>query len=90
MTADEVTKRQLVEWANKVRRARRLRGWSQAELAEVSGVAKRTIASVESPNEHHAPTWRTLVSLAEAFDADPATFFRGAKLPRKYTDGRPK
>lgn len=52
--------------ANRVRLEREARGWSQAELAERSGVAKATISKLE--RGEMSPTAVTLVRLAGAFD----------------------
>lgn len=52
--------------ARRVRIEREVRGWSQAELAERSGVAKATISKIE--REEMSPTAVILVRLAGAFD----------------------
>jgi transcriptional regulator with XRE-family HTH domain len=51
--------------ARRVRLERDARGWSQAELAERSGVAKATISKIE--REAVSPTAVILVRLASAF-----------------------
>jgi transcriptional regulator with XRE-family HTH domain len=52
--------------ARRVRLERSVRGWSLADLAERSGVAKATISKIE--REEMSPTAVTLVRLAGAFD----------------------
>lgn len=50
--------------ADAVRRARRLRGWSQRELAARAGVSAGTVAWVEGGGT--APTWVTMDRLCLA------------------------
>src|SRR5882757_9462683 len=52
--------------ARRIRLERSARGWSLADLAESSGVAKATISKIE--REEMSPTAVTLVRLAAAFD----------------------
>ena len=52
--------------ARRIRLERSVRGWSLADLAESSGVAKATISKIE--REEISPTAVTLVRLAAAFD----------------------
>ena len=52
--------------ARRLKLERDARGWSLAELAERSGVAKATISKIE--REEMSPTAVTLVRLAGAFD----------------------
>jgi transcriptional regulator with XRE-family HTH domain len=55
----------------KVKRLRRGKAWTQAQLARESGVGQSTVAQIESgarPNPHPS----TLGKLAEALDVSPA------------------
>ncbi len=52
--------------ARRIRLERDARGWSMADLAERSGVAKATISKIE--REEMSPTAVTLLRLAGAFD----------------------
>lgn len=52
--------------ARRLRLEREMRGWSLADLAERSGVAKATISKIE--REEASPTAVVLVRLAGAFD----------------------
>jgi len=52
--------------ARRIRLERSARGWSLADLAKSSGVAKATISKIE--REEMSPTAVTLVRLAAAFD----------------------
>jgi len=50
-----------------LRRVRKMRGMSQAELAKRVGMRQPAITRLE--NGHHVPTWRTLSKVADALDA---------------------
>jgi transcriptional regulator with XRE-family HTH domain len=52
--------------AQRIRLEREARGWSMADLADRSGVAKATISKIE--REEMSPTAVTLLRLAGAFD----------------------
>ena len=58
--------------AERIRLERRARGWSLADLAERSGVAKATISRIE--NAGASPTAVILMKLAGAFDLTLAGF----------------
>lgn len=47
---------------------RKLRGYTQEELAERVGVSTTFIGMVEAPNLYKAPSLRTLYSIAEALE----------------------
>jgi transcriptional regulator with XRE-family HTH domain len=53
--------------AKNVRRLRRLRGWSQTDLAKQSGVAQTVISYLERPQDK-SPTLDTLQAVADALD----------------------
>jgi transcriptional regulator with XRE-family HTH domain len=57
------------------RAARALLGWSQSHLAEVSGVATKTIADFE--REERVPYERTLNDIREAFEIATIEFTNG-------------
>ena len=57
------------------RAARALLNWSQADLAQASGVATKTIADFE--REERTPYDRTLAELREAFDIAAVEFTNG-------------
>jgi len=61
--------------AAQCRAARALLGWSQAQLAEVSGVATKTIADFE--REERVPYDRTLKDIHEAFEIAAIEFTNG-------------
>lgn len=71
--------------ARRVRLERDARGWSQADLAERSGVSKATVSKIE--REEMSPTAVILVRLASAFDLTLAGLLlraegEGARLSR--------
>jgi transcriptional regulator with XRE-family HTH domain len=55
--------------SSEVRRLRRRRSWTQADLAAVSGVTQRTISAVET--SEHPVASLTVARIAEAFDSTP-------------------
>lgn len=60
--------RQLIQLGSTIRVARSERGWSQAELAERSGIAQSDISKVEKATLPQGPTAMTLCRLAAALD----------------------
>nr|WP_202944249.1 helix-turn-helix domain-containing protein [Cellvibrio japonicus] len=58
-----------------VRKLRLQRGWSQEQLAELTGLSIRTIQRIERGSK---PGLETIKSLASVFEVDPATFESGA------------
>ena len=63
--------------AERIRLERRARGWSLAQLAERSGVAKAAIHRIE--NGRASPTAVVLIKLATAFELTLAGFFARAE-----------
>jgi transcriptional regulator with XRE-family HTH domain len=59
------------------RAARGLLGWSQAQLAEASKVATKTIADFE--RESRTPYDRTLADVRRAFEAAGVSFTNGGE-----------
>jgi transcriptional regulator with XRE-family HTH domain len=71
---------------DELRRLRKLKGLSQVELAERSGVSAYTITEIETG--HREPRPSTLRKLASALDAEVADFFPKAQAPsRNPRDG---
>ena len=52
-----------------LKKYRQMKGWSQKELAEKSGVSERTIGYIE--NGIVSPTLKTLQALANGLDVSP-------------------
>ena len=51
---------------------RKLKGYSQADLAAKSNLSRQTIALIESPNACPAFTIETLLKIADALEVSPA------------------
>ena len=64
---------------DRLRSSRQRKVWSQSELSDRSGVAKVTIARIESGWSGKRPYPRTLRQLAEALGVDPAWLRDGAE-----------
>lgn len=56
------------------KRLRRLKGWSQEELAHQSGLHRTYVSGVERGVRN--PTVTVLAELAKALDASPGEFFK--------------
>ncbi len=66
--------------AERIKAERRLKGWSQKDLAEESGVNQDTISGVESGR--HEPRPSTLRKLAAALGVEVADFFKEPAFPK--------
>lgn len=51
---------------------RKLKGYSQDDLAVKVGISRQTLTSIESPNVVQSFSIETLLKIADALDADPA------------------
>jgi transcriptional regulator with XRE-family HTH domain len=65
---------------------RERRGWTQ-QLAERAGIARATVADLEQ--QRYAPTWPTVVALAEALGADCRAFLEAPAAAPEPKRGRP-
>jgi putative transcriptional regulator len=63
----------LAELGNRLREARGTKGWTQAQLAEVIGVSRKTINTFE--NGVFVPSTVLAVKLASALEASVETLF---------------
>jgi transcriptional regulator with XRE-family HTH domain len=63
---DTIVDKQAARLASRIKLEREARGWSQADLAEHSGVAKATISKIE--RQDMSPSAGILVRIAAAFD----------------------
>jgi transcriptional regulator with XRE-family HTH domain len=61
-----------------IRELRELRGWTQAELADRTGIPYGTIKHYEQAS--HAPPIKRLREIGKAFDADAASLLKDAGL----------
>lgn len=62
---------------------RRMRGMSQEELAEKSGVSRSCISALEAPNYVRAISLEVLFNLADALGVNPADLLYLAESPDK-------
>ena len=51
---------------------RKLKGYSQDDLAVKVGISRQTLTSIESPNVVQSFSIETLLKIADALDVDPA------------------
>ncbi len=65
---------------DELKRLRRLRGLTQQELAERSGVSQYTITEIETGRREPRPS--TLRKLARALDVEVSDFFEGSEGPK--------
>jgi transcriptional regulator with XRE-family HTH domain len=86
MSADDLS--QLPIFAAQIRAARGLLNWSQAELSERSGVARRTITHIE--NETRDVQAGTRADIVETFERFGVRLESGAQSITVTLDRRPK
>jgi len=67
--------------ADRIREARRLAGWTQAQAAEALGVHRGTLGHWER-GEGHRPTSANLERLSAAFDVNYEWLATGRGIPR--------
>lgn len=60
---------------------RRLRGYSQAELAEKLDLSEGYMGHIEAQNVDKEPSLQVLFRIAEALDVPAYKFFMDAKMP---------
>lgn len=51
---------------------RKLKGYSQEDLATKAGISRQTLGTIESPNVVQSFSIETLLKLADALEVDPA------------------
>lgn len=87
-----VFKRAIVLLGRRVRELRHQRGWSYADLSEMSGITVRQLVRLENQPETQNPTFATLTSVAEALGVDPHELLvpaRSGVQPKRTTDEAP-
>ena len=62
-------KSSIQHFSQKVKEFRKLRGLTQANLAEAAAVDRKTISRIE--NSAYSPSLTSLFAIAEALDVDP-------------------
>ena len=75
-------------FAGRLRELRVERGWTQHQLAQRARVAKATVADLEQ--ERYAPTWPTVVALADALGVDCGAFRTEPAARPPAGRGRPR
>ncbi|MGE3278111.1 MAG: helix-turn-helix transcriptional regulator [Vicinamibacterales bacterium] len=65
----------LWELSDVIRKLRKQRGWSQADLAERAGVHKTTVIALESPGTKETPKLETVQKVAAALDVTQAVLW---------------
>ena len=65
----ENRKSSIQHFSQKVKEFRKLRGLTQANLAEAAAVDRKTISRIE--NSAYSPSLTSLFAIAEALDVDP-------------------
>lgn len=63
----------------KIQKLREQHGWTQADLAEVSGLSRSYIAGIESKNVDKSPSMEAFLKLAKAFNVRIGELFDDAK-----------
>ena len=63
----------------KIQKLREQHGWTQADLAEVSGLSRSYIAGIESKNVGKSPSMEAFLKLAKAFNVRIGELFDDAK-----------
>jgi|LGVE01.1.fsa_nt_gb transcriptional regulator with XRE-family HTH domain len=69
-----------------IRKLRLNRGWSQEQLAEISGVSTRTIQRIERGKK---ASLETLKCLAAVFETEPDKLQQDTDMPAQTTDNTP-
>lgn len=54
---------------------RKLRGYTQEELAEISGISRSHISAIEAPNIIHNVSLEVIFNIADALETDPYKLF---------------
>lgn len=69
---------------------RRLRGYSQEELAENAGISRSTLSLIEAPGVAHGFSLEMFFNLADALEVDPADLINAAVFPDKILSNTKK
>lgn len=68
---------------------RRIRGYSQEELAERAGISRSSLSLIEAPGIAHSFSLEIFFNLADALEIDPADLINAAVFPDKImTSGK--
>src|SRR5437879_6291899 len=75
-------------FAARLKELRGAAGWTQQQLADCAGLSKGGIADLEQGR--YAPTWPTVVALAEALGVDCRAFLEEPAAAVEPRRGRPR
>ncbi len=84
---DSETKHRLEGVAMRLKELRRLKGWSQADLAKNAGVSTGTIAWLET--RKHEPQPRTMRKIAAGLGVEVADLYPETSFPKAEAPGTP-
>lgn len=59
-----------------IKRARLLKGLTQSELSEITGISQSYISKLEKPYFVHSPTITQVITISKALDIDPVSLAR--------------
>lgn len=59
-----------------IKRARLLKGFTQYQLSEKTGISQSYISKLEKPYFVHSPTITQIISISNALDIDPVSLAR--------------
>ena len=60
---------------------RKMRGYSQEQLAELSNVSRSHISAIEAPGMAHSFSLEVLFNIADALEVDPADLINASVFP---------
>jgi transcriptional regulator with XRE-family HTH domain len=75
-------------FSSRLRELRESKGWTQAELAQQSGLSQRAISAWEQ--KEREPSWPKVVALAAALGCTPDTFLEAPAKRPPAGRGRPR
>ncbi len=67
---------------------RRMRGLSQDQLSDKSGISRTHLSNIEAPGIAYSFSMDAFFSLADALEVDPADLINAAVLPDKLITGK--
>ncbi|MGL5642023.1 MAG: helix-turn-helix domain-containing protein [Paraclostridium sp.] len=59
-----------------IKRARLLKGLTQSELSEITGISQSYISKLEKPYFVHSPTITQVITISKSLDIDPVSLAR--------------
>ncbi len=80
LSADDTASEASIQLGNRVRQLRKEKGFSQRELAKLSGISYSAISKIE--NKQLSPTYDSLVRLVKGLNCDITDLFNGESTQR--------